>query len=172
MAAVPVHSDFEAQEKKLCHCFHFFPFYLPWSGGNRCVILSFWMLFYDSFFHSPLSPSSRSSLVPLQFLPLEWYHLNIWGCWYFACQSWFQLVFHPVPVYMMYSTYKLNKQGDNTQLCWTHFPILSHSIVPCPVQTVASWPHISFSGNRKGSLILPSFWEFFPVCCGSHRQRL
>ena len=25
-------------------------------------------------FHSPLSPSSRGSLVPLQFLPLEWYH--------------------------------------------------------------------------------------------------
>ena len=60
-------------------------------------------------------------------------------------------------VSMMYSAYKLNKQGDNTQLCWTHFPILNHSIVPCPVQTVASSPYIGFSGNRKCSLILPSF---------------
>ena len=34
-------------------------------------------------FHSPLSPSSRGSLVSLYFLPLEWYHLHIWGCWYF-----------------------------------------------------------------------------------------
>ena len=35
MAAVTVCSDFGAQEDKICHCFHFFPFYLPWSGeGN------------------------------------------------------------------------------------------------------------------------------------------
>ena len=29
MAAVTVHSDFGTQENKICHCFHFFPFYLP-----------------------------------------------------------------------------------------------------------------------------------------------
>ena len=29
VAAVTVHSDFGAQENKICHCFHFFPFYLP-----------------------------------------------------------------------------------------------------------------------------------------------
>ena len=29
MAAVTVRSDFGAQENKICHCFHFFPFYLP-----------------------------------------------------------------------------------------------------------------------------------------------
>ena len=29
MAAVPVHNDSGAQENKVCHCFHFFPFYLP-----------------------------------------------------------------------------------------------------------------------------------------------
>ena len=29
MAAVTVHSDFGAQENKVCHCFHCFPFYLP-----------------------------------------------------------------------------------------------------------------------------------------------
>ena len=28
-AAVTIHSDFRAQENKVCHCFHFFPFYLP-----------------------------------------------------------------------------------------------------------------------------------------------
>ena len=28
-AAVTVHSDFGAQENKICHCFHFFLFYLP-----------------------------------------------------------------------------------------------------------------------------------------------
>ena len=32
---------------------------------------------------------------PLHFLPLDWYHLHIWGCWYFSQQSWFQLMIHP-----------------------------------------------------------------------------
>ena len=26
---------------KVCHCFHCFPIYLPWSGGSRCHDLSF-----------------------------------------------------------------------------------------------------------------------------------
>ena len=32
---------------------------------------------------------------------------------------------------MMYSAYKLNKQGDNIQLRCTPFPILNQSIVSC-----------------------------------------
>ena len=32
MAAVTVHSDFGAREKKICHYFHFFPFYLHMAG--------------------------------------------------------------------------------------------------------------------------------------------
>ena len=35
--------------------------------------------FYASFF-TPLSSSSRGSLILLCFLSLEWYHLHIWGC--------------------------------------------------------------------------------------------
>ena len=50
--------------------------------------------------------------------------------------------------HMMYSAYKLNKQGENIQPCHTLFSVLYQSIVPCPVLTVASWPHISFSGDR------------------------
>ena len=41
------------------------------------MILVFGMLSFKlAFFHSPLSPSSRGSLVPLHFLLLEWYHLR------------------------------------------------------------------------------------------------
>ena len=29
MAAVTIISDFEAQENKVCHCFHYFAIYLP-----------------------------------------------------------------------------------------------------------------------------------------------
>ena len=30
-----------------------------------------------------------------RFLPLEWYHPHIWGCWHYSRLSWFQLVTHP-----------------------------------------------------------------------------
>ena len=39
--------------------------------------------------------TTRGSLVPLRFLPLMWYHLHIWDCWYFSQHCWFQLVIHP-----------------------------------------------------------------------------
>ena len=38
---------------------------------------------------------AHCSLVPLHFLPLEWYHLYIWGYWYFSQKPWFQHVSHP-----------------------------------------------------------------------------
>ena len=41
MAAATIHSDFGAQEEKICHSFHFFPLYLTWSDGTRCHDLSF-----------------------------------------------------------------------------------------------------------------------------------
>ena len=49
------------------------------------------------------------------------------------------LAFH-----MMYSAYKLNKQGDNIQSWRTLFPIWNQSVVPCPVLTLASWPAYRF----------------------------
>ena len=68
MAAVTVHSDFEAQKSKI---FHFFPFFCHEVMGPDTRTLVFLMLSFKSAFHSPLSPSSRGSLVPLQFLPLK-----------------------------------------------------------------------------------------------------
>ena len=45
---------------------------------------------------------------------------------------------------MMYTTYKLNKQGNNIQSWHTPFPLWNKSVVPCPVLTVASWPAYRF----------------------------
>ena len=45
---------------------------------------------------------------------------------------------------MMYSAYKLNKQGDNIQTWCTPFPISNQSVVPCLVLTVVSWPAYRF----------------------------
>ena len=38
---VTICSDFQAQENKVCHCFHCFPIYLPWSDRTRCYYLHF-----------------------------------------------------------------------------------------------------------------------------------
>ena len=49
------------------------------------------------------------------------------------------------PVFlMMYSAYKLNRQGDNIQPWRTPFTICNQSVVPCPVIIVASWPVYRF----------------------------
>ena len=45
---------------------------------------------------------------------------------------------------MIYSAYKLNKQGNNIQPLHTPFPIWNQSVVPFPVLTVASWPICRF----------------------------
>ena len=41
LAAVIICSDFGAQKNKVSHCFHCFPFYLPWSDGTGCHDLCF-----------------------------------------------------------------------------------------------------------------------------------
>ena len=62
---------------------------------------------------------------------------------------------------MMYSLYKLNKQGDNIQPCRIPFPICNQCIVPCLVLTVASWPAYRFLRRQvRWSGILIS-WRLF-----------
>ena len=61
-----------------------------WDQMPLSLIFECWVL--SQLFYSPLSISSRSSLVHLHYLPWRWCHLHIWGYWYFSWQSWFQLV--------------------------------------------------------------------------------
>ena len=140
-----VRSDFGAQESKICHCFHFFPFHLPWSDRTGCHNLCFWMLsfkptfsvfsftFIKRLFSSSSLPAKRlvssAYLRLLIFLPAVLIP---------ACASSY-LAFR-----MMYSAYNLNKQGDNIQPWCTPFLISNQSVVPCPVLTVASWPAYRF----------------------------
>ena len=41
MIAVTICGAFGAPPNKVCHCFHCFPIYFPWSDGTRCHELSF-----------------------------------------------------------------------------------------------------------------------------------
>ena len=64
MTTVTICSDFGAQENKICHCLHFFPFYLPGSDGAGCHDFSvFLMMNFKPTFQFPLSPSSRDSSI-------------------------------------------------------------------------------------------------------------
>ena len=49
---------------------------MPWSQFFECWALS-------QLFHSSSLTFFKRLLVPLQFLPLEWYHLYIWGYFLF-----------------------------------------------------------------------------------------
>ena len=69
---------------------------------------------------------------------------------------------------MMYSAYKLNKQGDNIQPWYTPFPIWNQSVVPFPVLTVASLPAYRFLRGRSGGVVFPSISEFSTVYCDPH----
>ena len=61
MAAVTILNDFGTPQNKVCQCFHCFPIYLSWSDGTGCHDHECWAL--SQLFHSPLSLSSRGSLV-------------------------------------------------------------------------------------------------------------
>ena len=62
---------------------------------------------------------------------------------------------------MMYSAYKLNKQGDNIQPWHTPFPIWNQSVVPCPVLTVVSWPAYRFLKRQVRWSGIPIFFRVF-----------
>ena len=72
---------------------------------------------------------------------------------------------------MIYSVYKLNKQGDNIQPWRTPFPIWNQSVVPCPVLFLPDL-HTSFSRGRSGGLVFPSLSEFSTGYWDPHNQRL
>ena len=150
MAAVTICSDFGAQEKKVCHCFHCFPICRAAMGPDAMsLFFECWVL--SQLFHSLLSLSSRGSLVPLCFLSYGWCHLHIWDYWYFSWQSWFQLVLHParhfawcalhISSISRVTIYSLDRM---TGWQYTPFLIWNQFIVPCPVLTVASWSTYRF----------------------------
>ena len=59
---------------------------------------------------------------------------------------------------MMYSTHKLNKQGDNIQPWRTPFSIWNQSVVPCPVLTVPSCPTYRFLKSQATNSKSPLTW--------------
>ena len=155
MAAVTVCSDFGTQENSLS----LFPLfsYSPWSDETGChdlsfLILSFKPAFSLSSFTFIMWLFSFSSLSAIRVVSPAYLRLLIFllAILIPTCDS-FSLAFHK-----MYSVYRLNKQGDNIQAWCIPFPILSQSIVPCPILTVASWLAYRF---LRGQL----WWSGIPI---------
>ena len=76
MAMGTFHSDFGAHKNKIFHVFQFLPICHEMMGLD-VMILVFGKLSFKPALHFSLLPSPRGSLVALQFLPLEWYHMHI-----------------------------------------------------------------------------------------------
>ena len=73
---------------------------------------------------------------------------------------------------MMYSAYKLNKQGDNILPWRTPFPIWNQSVVPCPVLTVASWPAYRFLKRQVRWSGIPYLSEFSSLLWSTQSKAL
>ena len=74
--------------------------------------------------------------------------------------------------HMMYSAYKLNKQGDNIQPWHTPFTVWKQSVLPCPVLTAASWPAYRFLRRQDRWSVIPISFRISTVYCDPHSQRL
>ena len=128
---------------------------MPWASFFECWVLSHLL-------HSPLSPSSRGSLVPPHFLPLKWYHLHILRLLFLlavlipACVS-------PTPAFhMMYSAYKLNKQVTVYSL---DVLLFNFEPVCCPVCCFLSCIHISQEAGKViwYSCLMKNFPQFVMI---------
>ena len=145
MAAVTICSDFGAKKFKsltvsivspsICH-------EVMWPDA---MILVFWMLSFKATF-SLYSFTfikrlfSCSSLSAIKVVSSAYLRLLIFlpAILIPVCAS------SSLAFCMMYSAFKLNKQGDNKQPWYTPFLIWNKSVVPCTFLTVAFWPAYRF----------------------------
>ena len=123
---------------------------MPWSSCFRTLSLKpafslFSLTFIKRLFNSSLLSVVR--VVSSAYLRLLIFLLAILIS---ACAS-SSPAFH-----LMYSVYKLNKQGDNIQPWCTPCPVWNQPVVWCLVLTVASWPIYRFLRRQVR-------WSGFPI---------
>ena len=144
MAAHTIDSDFRAQEE-ICHCLHLslsifhkvmeldavFLVFLILSSKLAFSLFSFTLI--KRLFNSSLL--SAIKLITSAYLRLLIFLLAILIPAHYSSSLTF---------FMMYSAYKLCKQGDDIQPWHTPFPILNQSAFPNPILTVAFCPSFRF----------------------------
>ena len=141
--------------------------------GLDAMILVFWMLSFKptfsllsfTFIKRLFSSSSLSAIKVVSFAHLRFF-IFLLEILIPACAS------SILAFCMMYSAYKLNKQGDNIQAWHTLFPIRNQSVVPCPVLAVASWPAYRFLRRQVRRSAIPISWRIFHSLLWSTQSRL
>ena len=130
--------------------------------GPDAMILVFWMLSFKptftlssfTFIKRLFSSSSLSAVRVVVSAYLRWL-IFLLAILIPACAS------SSPACLMMYSAYKLNKQGDNIQPWCTPFLIWNQSVVPCPVPTRASWAAHRFLKRHVRWSVIPISWRIF-----------
>ena len=138
--------------------------------GPDAMILLFWMLSFK-----PMFPLYSFTFIKRLFSSLL-FAIRVVSSAYLKLLIFLPAILIPAcasssPVFlMMYSAYKLHKQGDNILPWHTSFPIWNQSVVLSPVLNVASWPAYRFLRRQAGGLVFPSLSEFSTACCDPYSQ--
>ena len=136
---------------------------MPWSSFSEYWVLS--QLFHSPSFTFIKRLFSSSSLSSITVVYTAFLRLLIFLLAIFIPAS----VSSSLAVCMIYSAYKLNKQGGNIQPWCIPFPIWNQS-VPCPVVTVASWSAYRFI--KTGQVVWYShLFQNFPQFVVIHRVK-
>ena len=137
MASVTICTDFVVQEKKIYHYFHFSMSICKEVMRLDAMVLVFLNIeFQARFFTFTLIKRlfNSSLLSAIRVVSFTYLRLLVFLL---------AILIPPCKLYspallMIFSAYKLNKQGDSKQPCRTPFSILNKSVVSCKVLTVAS----------------------------------
>ena len=128
-----IHSFFD--EHRLC-----LPFWLLW-------ITLLWTFVYTYLFEFLFTFCHKGGVICI----FEVIDISLWNLDSNLC-------FTQPSICMMYSAYKLNKQGDKMQPWCTPFLIWNQSVVPCPVLTVPSCPTYRFLKSQATNSKSPLTW--------------
>ena len=143
MASVTIYSDFWAPKNKVCHSFP-----ITFSHevmGLDAMILVFWKLSFK-----PAFSLFSFTFIKRFFSSSSLYAIRVVSSVYMRLLIFLPAILIPVSAssspafHIMYSSQKLNKQGDNIQPWRIPVSIWNQSIVPCVVLTVAFWPAYRF----------------------------
>ena len=141
----------------------FYPFNCHEVIGPDSMIFVFWVLSFK-----PAFSLSFFTLIKRFFSSSSLFAIRVVLSAYLRLLIFLQAILIPgcdsssLAFCMIYSAYKLNKQGDNIQPGRTPFPILNQYFVPCPVLTVASLPAYRFLRREvrcSGSHISFRIWH-------------
>ena len=117
--------------------------------GPDAMILVFWMLTFN-----PTFSLSSFTFIKRLFSSFSLSAIRVVSSAYLRLLVFLLAILFPAyasssPAFLkMYSAYRLNKQGDNTQLWHTPFLIWNQSVVPHAVLTIASWSEYRFLSRQ------------------------